>query len=109
MLLANPSQYLGRHDGCDSLPIQPEPQLKRESEMTGFDSLAVMAVEAPSCVPAKLNLERIYSLLRAKASAAEDHLCPLRENPGYFASILHDAKEHRLEIIKDWNGGTHPD
>ncbi|CEN59851.1 hypothetical protein ASPCAL02292 [Aspergillus calidoustus] len=93
----------------DSLPIQPEPQLKRESELTGFDSLAVMAVEAPYRVPAKLNLDRIYSLLHAKASAAEDHLWSLRENPGYFTSTFHDTKEHRLEIIKDWNGGTHPE
>ncbi|KAJ0421360.1 hypothetical protein BJY00DRAFT_323347 [Aspergillus carlsbadensis] len=92
----------------DSFPVQPEPQLKRESEVAGFDSLAVMAADALYRLPAKLNLDRIYSLLRAKASAAEDHIWSLREDPGYFASTLHDAKEHRQEMLRDWNGSAHP-
>jgi hypothetical protein len=67
-----------------------------------------MAAEAPYRVPAKLDLDRIYSLLQAKTSAAEDHLWTMREDPAYFASRLLDAKEHRQEMIKDWYRSAHP-
>jgi hypothetical protein len=89
-------------------PVQTEPPRKSENAITGFDSLAVMAAEAPYRVPARLDLDRIHSLLQAQASAAEDHLWSLRENPGYFASMVLDAKEHRQEMIKDWHENAHP-
>ncbi|PWY69622.1 hypothetical protein BO94DRAFT_628459 [Aspergillus sclerotioniger CBS 115572] len=92
----------------DTFPILPEPQLKPESEISGFESLSVMAAEAPYRVPAQLDLGRIASLLTARASAAEDHLWALREDPGYFANTLLEAKEHRQEMLKDLNGSNHP-
>ncbi|RAK97333.1 uncharacterized protein BO80DRAFT_428331 [Aspergillus ibericus CBS 121593] len=92
----------------DSFPILPEPQLKPESEISGFESLGVMAAEAPYRVPAQLDLSRIASLLAARASAAEDHLWALREDLDYFAKTLLEAKEHRQEMLKDLHGKNHP-
>ncbi|PNY25651.1 Uncharacterized protein TCAP_04410 [Tolypocladium capitatum] len=93
---------------ADAFPLQPEPYLKSEKETDGFESLAVMAAEAPYRLPAHLDLDRIESLLRAKVSAAEDHVWALREDPGYFAEQLAEAKEHRQEMLKDLNGDIHP-
>lgn len=92
----------------DSTPVQPEPQLKSNQEITGFESLVVMTEEAPYRLPAKLDLRQIESLLAARVSVAEDHLWSLREDPGYFAEQLVEAREHRLEILKDTFGDTHP-
>ncbi|KAJ5081186.1 hypothetical protein N7456_013424 [Penicillium angulare] len=76
----------------DEFPVLPEPQLKRESEIHGFESLNIMATEAPYRLPAKLNLQCIQSLLSAKASAAQDHLWALREDPEYFASVVLESR-----------------
>lgn len=70
--------------------------------------MAVMAAEAPYRLPARLDLARIQSLLSARASAAEDHLWSLREDPGYFARAQREVEEHRQEMIKDTRGNTHP-
>lgn len=72
----------------DSFPVLPEPQIKPESEISGFESLGVMAAEAPYRVPARIDLRRIASLIAARASAVEDHLWALREDPDYFARTL---------------------
>ncbi|OIW23248.1 hypothetical protein CONLIGDRAFT_657846 [Coniochaeta ligniaria NRRL 30616] len=93
---------------ADSFPVLPAPQLKSDQEITGFESLVVMMEEAPYRVPAKLDLGRVESLLAARASAAEDHVWSLREDPGYFAEQLAETKEHRLEMLKDSLGDTHP-
>lgn len=93
---------------CNLYPVQPEPRMKEESESTGFDSLAVLAAEAPYRVPAKLDFGRIESLLGAQAAACEDHLWSLREDPSYFAEKLNELKDHRLETLKDENGLPHP-
>lgn len=92
----------------DAFPIKPQPQFRTEAEVNGYDSLAVMAAEAPYRVPARLDLERIQSLLAARTSAAEDHLWALREDPGYFAATQQDIEEHRQEMIKDTQGRAHP-
>ncbi|KAJ5505984.1 hypothetical protein N7453_004941, partial [Penicillium expansum] len=92
----------------DSFPILPEPLFKPEIDMSGFKSLGVMAAEAPYRVPAQLDLSLVESLLAAKACVAEDHLWALREDPDYFSTILHEAKDHRQETLKDLNGNTNP-
>lgn len=89
-------------------PVLPEPQLKRESEISGFESLGVMAAEAPYRLPEQLDLHHVETLLSARASAAEDHLWALREDPDYFARTLLEAKDHRQEILKDFQGNDHP-
>lgn len=93
----------------DTFSLQPEPWLKTESETNGFDSLAVMAAEAPYRVPAQLDFARIEDLLSARTSAAEDHMWALREDPGYFANTLQEIKEHRQEMMFDSHGKPHPD
>ncbi|KAF0329038.1 hypothetical protein GQ607_003706 [Colletotrichum asianum] len=92
----------------DVFPVQPEPEFKNEQEADGFDSLAAMAAEAPYRLPARLDLDRIQSLLGTKVAAARDHIWSLREDPGYFAEQLAEIKEHRQEMIKDINGNAHP-
>jgi hypothetical protein len=92
----------------DAFPVQPEPPLKPESEITGFESLSIMASEAPYRVPAELDLHLLQSLLAARASAAEDHLWALREDPDYFSRTVLDAQEHRQEMLKDTMGKDHP-
>ncbi|KAJ6149595.1 hypothetical protein N7471_000794 [Penicillium samsonianum] len=92
----------------DSFPLLLELPLRSENELSGFQSLGVMAAEAPYRVPAQLGLTLVASLLAAKASAAEDHLWALREDPDYFSRMLHGAKDHRQETFKNVNENTHP-
>jgi hypothetical protein len=92
----------------DVYPAQPEPLLKTDNEAGGFDSMAVMALEAPYRVPARLDFARIEALLGAKVASADDHIWQLREDPGYFIEQLHEIREHRQEMIKDTNGQAHP-
>ncbi|KAF4989774.1 hypothetical protein FDECE_14598 [Fusarium decemcellulare] len=92
----------------DKYPVQPEPHLRTERETSGFDSLALMAAEAPYRLPAQLDLERVESLLTAKVTATEDHLWSLREDPNYFAQQLLDIRDHRQEMIKDYYNRDHP-
>ena len=56
----------------DKYPVQPEPMLKSGMEPDGFESLAVMAEEAPYRPPGRLDFGRVESLLAARTSAAED-------------------------------------
>ncbi|KAJ5942536.1 hypothetical protein N7516_002704 [Penicillium verrucosum] len=92
----------------DSFPVLPELPLEREGEISGFESLGVMAAEAPYRAPAQLDLALVESLLATKASAVEDHVWSLREDPEYFFRTLQEAKDHRQETLKDLDGNTHP-
>ncbi|KAJ0159166.1 hypothetical protein CTA2_10201 [Colletotrichum tanaceti] len=94
----------------DVYPLREEPHWKsdKEKDRDGFDSLAVMAEEAPYRVPARLDVDRIESLLQAKVAAAEDHIWALREDRGYFVEQLTDVREHRQEMLKDTDGDVHP-
>ncbi|KAJ5636285.1 uncharacterized protein N7484_009598 [Penicillium longicatenatum] len=91
-----------------SFPILPEPVLKSEGEVNGSESLGVMATEAPYRVPAQLDLAHVQSLLAARASAAEDHIWALREDPDYFVTKLLELKDHRQELLRDLYGGSDP-
>lgn len=92
----------------EKYPVEPQPQLTKETGTTGYESLAVMMAEAPYRVPAELDLERIEALLSARRSAAEDHLWALREDPGYFSDTIRERADHRLEMLKSVTGRTHP-
>ncbi|UKZ75714.1 hypothetical protein TrVFT333_003406 [Trichoderma virens FT-333] len=85
-------------------PIQPEPRLKSELELRGFESLASMAAEAPYRRPARFELRRVESLLAAKTRALEDHIWALREDPVYCRQNLLDAKEILLEKENNRHG-----
>jgi len=54
-------------------PIMPAPKLKEENESAGFESLEVLAQEAPYRLPAHLDMGRMVSLLSARVSDAKDH------------------------------------
>lgn len=92
----------------DAFPIKPPPQLRNGAEASGFYSLPIMAAEAPYRVPGHLDFGRIDSLLTAKASAIEDHLWSLREDPGYFAHTQREFTDHRYELVRDKYGMLHP-
>ncbi|KAM0817759.1 hypothetical protein AB5N19_03566 [Seiridium cardinale] len=92
----------------DAYAIQPEPLPKRSIDTSGFASLAVLAKEAAYRPPANLDLEKIESLLAARAAQAEDHIWALREDPSYFADNLLEMKEHRQEMMRDIQGDIHP-
>ncbi|RYO75691.1 hypothetical protein DL762_009881 [Monosporascus cannonballus] len=93
---------------ADTFPPQPEPHLRTGKEPNGFDSLVVMAAEAPYRPPSRLDLSRIESVLGSRLSAAEDHLWAVREDPAYFLEQLIECKEHRQELLKDTHGNEHP-
>ncbi|KAI1199819.1 hypothetical protein F5X97DRAFT_295493 [Nemania serpens] len=78
--------------------VQPEPPLKESLDATGFATLNIMAKEAPYRPPAKLDLQKIESLLFARTARAEDHIWSLREDPSYFAETILDMKEHLLSV-----------
>ncbi|KAK0667106.1 hypothetical protein QBC41DRAFT_304643 [Cercophora samala] len=92
----------------ESYPVRPEPYMKTELETNGFESLAVMAAEAPYRPPARIDFARIELLLEAKVSAAKDHIWALREDPDYFSGEVADVRGHRQEILKDTRGHVHP-
>ncbi|KAM0487345.1 hypothetical protein ACHAP7_001857 [Fusarium lateritium] len=92
----------------DVYPVQPEPQLKTDSDASGFPSLAIMAAEAPYRLPATLDFNRLTSLLEARKLAAEDHVWSLREDPAYFADQFREIQDHRQEMLPDTQGKPHP-
>lgn len=87
-------------------PILPEPKLKEESESAGFESLEVLAHEAPYRLPTHLDTGRMVSLLSARASDAKGHLWSLREDPRYFHETLIEYADHRTEYFWGNPDGT---
>lgn len=88
-------------------PLQPAPPPIVEPD-SGMSSLAAMSAESAYRPPANISFARIDTLLSAARNAASDHLWALREDPGYFASCIFDANEHRQEMMKDTRGLEHP-
>ncbi|KAI0380602.1 hypothetical protein F5Y04DRAFT_95178 [Hypomontagnella monticulosa] len=82
----------------DAFAIQAEPPLKESVDATGFNTLSIMAREAPYRPPARLDLQRIESLLSARTLRAEDHIWSLREDPSYFAETILNMKDHLPDI-----------
>ena len=78
--------------------VQPEPPSLLSIE-NGPPSLAVIAAEAPYQVPAGLDLQPLKLITSAKLSDAEDRLCALREDPGYFTDTLWEYSEHDERCI----------
>ncbi|KAH9208172.1 hypothetical protein DL95DRAFT_415000 [Leptodontidium sp. 2 PMI_412] len=64
--------------------------------------------EAPYCLPARLDFNRLKFLVNAKLLSVGDHIRCLREDPGHFADVLGDWSEHRQEKLLDMNGKRHP-
>ncbi|KAB8075126.1 hypothetical protein BDV29DRAFT_172510 [Aspergillus leporis] len=90
----------------DDIPVQPEPPAVSTLE-PGMNTLTLITAEAPYRLPASLDLGRLRSIVAAKRSAAEDHIWALREDPGYFADVILDRREHRPELVPDSQGRQH--
>jgi hypothetical protein len=91
----------------ETYPVQPEPHLKTEVEANGFESLVVMAAEAPYRLPSRIDFKRMELLLGARVSAAKDHIWALREEPDYFADKILEIRDNRIEMLKDTKGNIH--
>ncbi|KAI0545396.1 hypothetical protein F4679DRAFT_561204 [Xylaria curta] len=85
------------HMTSNKFAVQPEPPSKESLDATGFSTLSIMAKEAPYRPPARLDLQKIESLLSARTVRAEDHIWSLREDPSYFAETMLDMKEHLID------------
>lgn len=89
------------------IPVLPEPHTLLPTE-TAYPSLATLAADTPYRLPAHLDFRHLCSLASARSSAAKDHIYALREDPGYFSSVIGDYSEHRQETLLDTNGRRHP-
>ncbi|KAI1489139.1 hypothetical protein F5X96DRAFT_684249 [Biscogniauxia mediterranea] len=54
--------------------------------------------------PAFFNLARLRALVKDIKATAVKHFFDLREDPGYFASVILDAAEHRPDRVEYYNG-----
>ncbi|USW52715.1 hypothetical protein Slin15195_G060340 [Septoria linicola] len=89
-------------------PLQDiPPPLLSESD-TSFNMWAIFTAESQYRPPAQVSFTHIESLLCAARDAAFDHLWALREDPGYFASCVDDAKEHCQEMMEDTRAQPQP-
>ncbi|MCJ1332510.1 hypothetical protein MMC10_009203 [Thelotrema lepadinum] len=99
------------HDALIGQSIMPQSGSVLVSSDEGeLPSLATIAAETPYTTPSALDVERLLSIIRAKLSAAEDHLWALREDPGFFAETIQCHMEHRVDLLEivDENDKLHP-
>lgn len=64
-----------------------------------YSTLGTVIREAPYRVPALLDLGSLRALVLARRNEVEDHIWLLREDPGYFAEVVFEAREHRPELL----------
>jgi hypothetical protein len=91
-----------------SISVQPEPPSVSGNETSGLPAIEVAIKERPYRLPANLDLHRLKVIIAGKASATEDHVWALREDPGYFANVLYEWRQHRQELLLDTKGAKHP-
>jgi hypothetical protein len=61
-----------------------------------WDSASKSALEADYRTPQEISLSSLSLLIDSRRLAANDHLCSLREDPGYFVEQLREWREHRF-------------
>lgn len=66
---------------------------------TEHESLTAHTLEAPYRAPDIFDFARLKSLVEAKCHEADDHFLLLREDPGFFAEMLHEGCGHTVEAI----------
>jgi hypothetical protein len=71
---------------------------------TEWPSVAIVAAEAPYRVPSSFDFERMKSLIEAKRAEAEDYICSLREDPGFFRDAIYEYGDHQYEILLGMEG-----
>lgn len=82
----HPSQYL-------LAPHQTAPRLPQSSPGS-WESVSKQIIEADYQVPGEASLDRIRLLVNGRRLAAQDQICLLREDPGYFLESLRDWREY---------------
>ncbi|CAJ2502979.1 Uu.00g103730.m01.CDS01 [Anthostomella pinea] len=93
-----------------TLAIQPQPPMPTATSTGGIQSLAVAILESQYKLPATIDFDRMEQVVDAKLEAAEDHLWSMREDPGYYESVVLEWEEHQLEqvqIQEEW-GKAYP-
>ncbi|KAL8886705.1 MAG: hypothetical protein Q9215_005623 [Flavoplaca cf. flavocitrina] len=66
-------------------------------------SLSDYMLEAPYRVPEMFNLPRLRHLVQARRCEVEDHFFAIREDPGYFAEVMHAAS---VDIMANRSKGS---
>jgi hypothetical protein len=61
-----------------------------------WDSATKSALEADYRTPQETSLSSLSLLIEGRRLAANDHICSLREDPGYFLEQLREWREHRF-------------
>jgi hypothetical protein len=61
-----------------------------------WDSASKSALEADYRMPQQTSLASLIQLIDGRRLAANDHICSLREDPGYFLEQLREWREHRF-------------
>ena len=70
--------------------------------LTGvWDSATKSALESDYRMPQETSLASLRLLIDGRRLAANDHICSLREDPGYFLEQLREWREHRF--IGSWS------
>ena len=88
--------------------VKPAPAAIEPSG-TQRPSMAAIIAETPYRVPPlDPDLDRILAIVDARRSALRDHICALREDPGYFAEVVADFADHRPERLPAVAGATGP-
>lgn len=88
--------------------VQPEPPLpSANARDDGVVSLATTNLETSYSAPGRMDLDRLQSLLIAKAREAEDDLWALREDPARFIESLEDFLAHKPQYLNDLSGRQH--
>lgn len=97
---------LGDKDVMTLPPAVPEP-MQLSDQDKAFESMEIIAREAPYRLPSRLDLNRLQTLCNAKKSQAIDHAWALREDPAYFVLTMEQYREHCVEMVLDRDGNTH--
>ncbi|KAL8657743.1 MAG: hypothetical protein Q9226_001615 [Calogaya cf. arnoldii] len=91
------------------LKILPSTHVETSSRTstTNQESLTAHALEGPYRAPDVSNFERLECLVDAKCGEVQDHFLLVREDPGYFAELLHEACDHTSEAVLNCHYDPH--
>lgn len=99
--LSNLPRLLTAGAGDHPTPGHLRPQEVKKSSLSSLtqipDSLTAHVLEEPYRAPDAFDFTRVRDLVDAKCHEADDHLHLIREDPGYFAELIHEACTHTAE------------
>jgi hypothetical protein len=80
-------------------PVLVPHECRRCCRTEGFSSLQDIIRDSQYRAPTLRDIDRLEALVSACKTEAEDHIWMLREDPGYFAEVVNEHKEHRPELL----------